>query len=56
MEGNFATPLVIGKTLKPWCVKNIIVNNLRIIWKANHKALIFCKFFSIADLLPITSQ
>ncbi|CAI6361843.1 unnamed protein product [Macrosiphum euphorbiae] len=38
MEGDFETPLVIEKALKPRCFKNIIVNDLGVTWKANRKA------------------
>jgi len=38
MEGDFETPKVIGKALKPRCFKNIIVNDLGVTWKANRKA------------------
>lgn len=37
-DGSLEKPLVIGKSLKPRCFKNLDVHNLPVIWRANKKA------------------
>lgn len=37
-DGTFTKPLVIGKAQKPRCFKNIDVEQLPVIWRANKKA------------------
>ena len=37
-DGKFEKPLVIGKSLKPRCLKKININNLPVKWHANKKA------------------
>ncbi|GBL87092.1 hypothetical protein AVEN_218783-1 [Araneus ventricosus] len=36
--GDFETPVVIGKTKKPKCFKNIDERKLSVLWKSNKKA------------------
>jgi hypothetical protein len=38
MAGEMENPLVIGKTAKPRCFKNLKNNNLSVIWRSNKKA------------------
>lgn len=38
MIGEFETPLIIGKSLKPRRFKRVNVSTLGVNWKANHKA------------------
>ncbi|XP_060844196.1 tigger transposable element-derived protein 6-like [Rhopalosiphum padi] len=38
MIGEFETPLIIGKSLKPRCFKSVNVSTLGVNWKANRKA------------------
>ena len=38
MKGEMEKPLVIGKSRKPRCFKNIDVSNLPVIWKSQRKA------------------
>ncbi|KAL4149420.1 hypothetical protein QTP88_003372 [Uroleucon formosanum] len=38
MIGEFETPLIIGKSLKPRCFKSVNVSMLGVNWKANHNA------------------
>jgi hypothetical protein len=42
MVGEMEKTLVIGKTAKPRCFKNMKINNLPVIWRNNKKSLDDC--------------